>query len=81
MYCGLEQYDSFLLMATKRTTVLLEEKLLKEAASVLGTRRTTDTIRASLEQVLRQRHLRNLVDWRLPDSADAELAQQRKPRR
>jgi Arc/MetJ family transcription regulator len=68
-------------MPTKRTSLLLDPDLVAAAADVLGTRRTTDTVRAALEQAVRRAHLDRLVAWELPDSATAELERRRAPRR
>ncbi len=68
-------------MPTKRTTVLLDTDLMASAAATLGTERATDTVRASLEQTVRQAHVRRLLAWELPETADEELAEQRAPRR
>ncbi len=67
-------------MPTKRTSLLLDPDLVARAAETLGTERTTDTVRASLEQTVRRAHVRNLLAWELPDTADETLAEQRAPR-
>lgn len=68
-------------MPTKRTTVLLDTDLMADAAHALGTQRASDTVRASLEHTVRQAHVRSLLAWELPETADEELAEQRAPRR
>lgn len=68
-------------MPTKRTTLMLDTDLVAEAAGVLGTERATDTVRAALQQAVRRAHMRNLVAWELPETADRELAEQRTERR
>lgn len=67
-------------MPMKRTSVLLDPDLMQQAATVLGTVRATDTIRAALERTVREAHLRNLVEWELPDSAAEELDARRRAR-
>jgi len=61
--------------------MLLDSKLVAEAAEVLGTSKPTDTVRASLSQTVRQARLQNLVSWELPDTAYEELERQRESRR
>ena len=68
-------------MPTKRTTLLLDPDLVAAAADVLGTRRTSDTVRAALEGAVRRARLENLVAWELPDEAMQELDERRAPRR
>lgn len=67
-------------MNVKRTSLLLDRDLLGKAAAVLGTEKTTDTVRASLERTVRQAHLANLIAWELPDSAYENLTRQRRER-
>jgi len=66
---------------TKRTTLLLDTRLMAEAAAALGTTKPTDTVRASLQQAVRRAHMRNLIAWELPDSAGELLEEQRGHRR
>ena len=61
--------------------MLLDTDLLERAARELGTERASDTVREALGRVARREHLRNLLDWELPDDADQALAEQRSPRR
>ena len=61
--------------------MLLDSKLVAEAAEVLGTSKPTDTVRASLSQTVRQARLQNLVSWELPGTAYEELERQRESRR
>lgn len=67
-------------MTTKRTTLLLDVDLLARAAEQLGTERPTDTVRAALAKAARREHVRNLVEWELPDEAERILAEQRTSR-
>lgn len=60
-------------MATKRTTVILDTDLMRDAGVVLGTTKATDTIRAALERAVYEKHVRDLVAWELPDSAADDL--------
>lgn len=67
-------------MPTKRTSLLLDTDLVDEAAAVLGTAKTTDTVRAALDRAVRQAHIENLIAWELPDSALDDLERQRRSR-
>ncbi len=67
-------------MATKRTTLVLDPELVAEASRVLGTERTTDTVRTALEDVVRHARIRNLVAWELEDDSADELERQRTSR-
>lgn len=68
-------------MPTKRTTLLLDPELIAEASQILGTKGTTDTVRASLEETVRRARVRNLVAWELGDASADELDRRRSPRR
>jgi Arc/MetJ family transcription regulator len=46
----------------RRTTIDLDQDMLREAASVLGTTRTTDTVHAALTDVIRRRRRQMLFD-------------------
>jgi Arc/MetJ family transcription regulator len=46
----------------KHTTIDLDQELVREAASVLGTTRTTDTVHAALSDVVRRRRRQDLFD-------------------
>jgi Arc/MetJ family transcription regulator len=46
----------------KHTTIDLDQELVREAASVLGTTRTTDTVHAALSDVVRRRHREGLFE-------------------
>ncbi len=46
----------------KHTTIDLDQELVREAATVLGTTRTTDTVHAALSDVVRRRRREGLLD-------------------
>jgi Arc/MetJ family transcription regulator len=48
----------------KRTTIDLDSDLVKAAASVLGTTRTSDTVHAALSDVVRRDHRTSITDFR-----------------
>jgi Arc/MetJ family transcription regulator len=54
----------------KHTTIDLDQDLVREAASVLGTTRTTDTVHAALFDVVRRRRRDSLFD--VPNDLDLE---------
>jgi hypothetical protein len=54
---------------SKHTSLYLDEYLLQEAETVLGTSGPTGTIRAALEEVVRRARLKSLAEW------DVELTQ------
>lgn len=64
----------------KRTTVILDSDLLTEAAEVLGTKKTTETIRRSMEEVVRRERLETLFQWDFQDLTPDALAEMRKPK-
>ncbi len=49
----------------KRTSLNLDLKLVAEARDELGTKNTTDTVHAALEEVARRAALRRLAEWDL----------------
>ena len=49
-------------MYSIKTTVELDQKLLRKAKKVLGTQTIKDTIHASLDEVVRRRKLQALAD-------------------
>lgn len=65
---------------TKRTNINLDVALLDRAATVLGTRRTTDTVHAALEEVVAQALRRRLAAQDLPDLTPETLEVLRRPR-
>jgi hypothetical protein len=54
----------------KHTTIDLDQELVREAASVLGTTRTTDTVHAALSDVVRRRRRQDLFE--VPNDLDLE---------
>jgi Arc/MetJ family transcription regulator len=46
----------------KHTTIDLDQDLVREAADVLGTTKTTDTVHAALSDVVRRRRRQKLFD-------------------
>jgi Arc/MetJ family transcription regulator len=64
----------------KRTSLIVEPDLLKEAAGVLGTKGPTATVREALKQAVRKPHLQSLAGWELPEDAPAQLEKLREPR-
>lgn len=46
----------------KHTTIDLDQELVREAATALGTTRTTDTVHAALSDVVRRRRRQGLLD-------------------
>src|ERR1700704_3222651 len=65
----------------KRTSLILETRLLQSAADVLGTKGATATVREALERVVRQAALESLANWEFPDDALDRLREMRKPRK
>ena len=48
----------------KHTTIDLDVDLVRAAAAALGTTRTTDTIHAALDEVVRRRRRMNILELR-----------------
>lgn len=46
----------------KHTTIDLDTELVRQAADILGTARTTDTVHAALAEVVRRRRRMELLD-------------------
>jgi Arc/MetJ family transcription regulator len=65
----------------KRTSLIMEPKLLDEAARILGTKGATATVREALERVVRQQRLESLARWEFPEDALERLAEMRQPRK
>jgi Arc/MetJ family transcription regulator len=63
----------------KHTTIDLDTDLVREAADVLGTTRTTDTIHEALREVVNIRRRLRLLDLR-PDLDLADLREMRRGR-
>jgi Arc/MetJ family transcription regulator len=64
----------------KRTTINLDRDLVDEAAEVLGTVRTTDTVHEAMRDAIRRRHLEALTRERFADLTLEKLEEMRKPR-
>lgn len=47
----------------KRTTLVLDERLLEEAVRVLGVKTYSATVNLSLKEVSRMKRIRGLVDY------------------
>ena len=52
----------------RHTTIDLDEQLVRDAAAVLGTKRTTDTVHAALADVVRRQ--RRLTFFDVPSDLD-----------
>jgi len=63
----------------RHTSLYLDEELLREAGTALGTAGPTGTVRAALEDVVRRARLKNLIQWDVELTA-ADLDQLRGPR-
>lgn len=63
----------------KHTTIDLDTDLVTAAADVLGTRRTTETIHAALEEVVAVRRRLRLLDFQ-PELSLSDLAASRQGR-
>ena len=64
----------------KRTSLILDPRLLEETAKILGTKGPTATVRRSLEEVVRQEKLSRLARMEFPEDALERLEQMRRPR-
>ena len=64
----------------KHTTLDLDQDLVREAAVVLGTSRTTDTVHAALAEVVARRRRAVLARLDFPDLTPDALAAMRAPR-
>jgi Arc/MetJ family transcription regulator len=65
----------------KRTSLIVDPALMKEAATVLGTRGPTATVRAALERTVRQERLDRLARLELPEDFMDQLKRMREPRK
>lgn len=63
--------------AVAKTLVEIDERLLQQAAAILGTRTKKDTVNAALreavEHSLRREHLERIIQGGLPDLSDSEV--------
>ena len=57
-------YDDLVI---KRTSINLDQSLVREAKEVLGTEQTTETVHRALREVVRQQRLRRLAERDFPD--------------
>lgn len=64
----------------KRTSLNLDLDLVREAAGVLGTDRTTDTIHSALADVVQRERRRALTSYDLPGLTLRSLRARRRPR-
>lgn len=64
----------------KHTTLDLDQDLVRDAAAVLGTSRTTDTVHAALAEVVARRRRTMLARFDFPDLTPDSLAAMRAPR-
>ncbi len=65
----------------KRTNINLDTQLVEDAAALLGTTRTTDTVHAAMRDVVARAHRRRLAARELFDSLDgAQFEAMRRPR-
>lgn len=75
-----ERAEVYAERVTKRTNINLDVDLLDRAAAVLGTRRTTDTVHAALQQVVAQALRRRLAAHDFPDLTPETLEELRRSR-
>ena len=63
-----------------RTTIDIDEKLIKEAQAILHTKTKRELIERSLEEVVRREKLRRLASWagRIPMISRAEFLRMRR---
>jgi len=73
-------HDAYTQAVQRRTTLNLDPELVARAGEVLGTRRTTDTVRRALEEAVRRDRLRGLTDWELVDLDPEKLEAMRRSR-
>jgi len=64
----------------KRTTVNLDQDLVREAGEALGTSRMTDTLHEAMRDVIRRRNLEALTKERFEDLTLEELQRMRQGR-
>lgn len=65
----------------KRTNINLDTRLVDEAAALLGTRRTSDTVHAAMRDVIAREHRRRLAERDLfDDMQPAEFDAMRRSR-
>jgi Arc/MetJ family transcription regulator len=64
----------------KRTNINVDMSLLTRAAGILGTRGTTQTVHAAMEDVIRRDRLARLAARDMPDLTADALDEMRQPR-
>jgi Arc/MetJ family transcription regulator len=64
----------------QRTNINLDRELVEEAAELLGTARTTDTVHAALRDVVARGARARLAERDFEDLTPAVLARMRRPR-
>jgi Arc/MetJ family transcription regulator len=64
----------------KHTTLNIDPELVAAAREVLGTKGTTDTVHAALEESVRRSQRRRLLTYDLPDLTPEALDEMRAPR-
>lgn len=64
----------------KRTSLIVDQELLREAERAIGTKGLTATVRESLQRVVRQAHLDRLAQLELPEDFPERLEKMRQPR-
>jgi Arc/MetJ family transcription regulator len=64
----------------KHTTMDLDQDLVREAAAVLGTRKTVETVHAALADVVARRKRAWLARHEMPDLTPEALEEMRRPR-
>jgi Arc/MetJ family transcription regulator len=64
----------------KRTTLNLDQDLVRQAGDALGTSRMTDTVHEAMRDVIRRRNLEALTKLRFPDLTLEKLKEMRQGR-
>jgi Arc/MetJ family transcription regulator len=64
----------------KRTNMNVDVSLLRRVANILGTRGTTETVHAAMEDVVRRDRLARLAARDMPDLTPEALDEMRQPR-
>ncbi len=70
----------YLMPMGKRTSLIVDPGLLREAEQAAGTKGMTATVRESLQRVVRQAHLDRLAQFELPEDFPERLKEMRRPR-
>lgn len=64
----------------RRTTLNLDQDLVRDAAQALGTKKTTQTIHAAMEDVVARARRRRLAERELPDLTPGAIEEMRRAR-